>query len=97
MSRAPLSDEAVAKALGDLNGWRHEQGKLCKRFRFGAFPEAISFIVRLSFDAERLNHHPEIANVYSTVDIALCTHDAGNRVTALDVEMAQAIERISWI
>jgi 4a-hydroxytetrahydrobiopterin dehydratase len=97
MKRSPLSEEAIAKALADLPGWSVEQDKLRKRFKFGTFPEAISFLVRIAFDAERLNHHPEIANVYSTVDIALTTHDAGNKVTALDIELASIIERIAWV
>jgi 4a-hydroxytetrahydrobiopterin dehydratase len=97
MKRSPLSEDAIAKALADLPGWSVEQDKLRKRFKFGTFPEAISFLVRIAFDAERLNHHPEIANVYSTVDIALTTHDAGNKVTALDIELASIIERIAWV
>lgn len=95
--RKPLSDTEIASALTELTGWRHEQSKLRKRFSFATFPEAISFLVRIAFDAERLGHHPEIANVYGTVDLALTTHDAGNRVTALDLELARAIDRVSWV
>ena len=40
------------------------------------------------------NHHPEIHNVYKTVVLALTTHDAGNKVTALDVELAAAIDAL---
>ncbi|MBZ0119655.1 MAG: 4a-hydroxytetrahydrobiopterin dehydratase, partial [Sandaracinaceae bacterium] len=55
------------------------------------------FLVRIAFDAEQLGHHPEIHNVYSRVWLTLRTHDAGNRVTALDVKLARAIERVCWI
>ena len=58
------------------------------------FREAMSFLVRISFEAEQRNHHPEIYNVYKTVELALTTHDAGNKVTALDVELAAAIEEL---
>jgi len=54
-------------------------------------------MVRLSFEAEDLDHHPELSNVYNRVAIALCTHDAGNRVTQLDVELAQRITQLSWV
>ena len=40
------------------------------------------------------NHHPEIFNVYGKVEITLRTHDAGNRVTALDLSLARAIEAL---
>lgn len=92
-----LTDARVREELARLPGWRHEEGALRKRFTFRGFPEAVSFITRIAFDAERLGHHPELRNVYGTVDIALTTHDAGNRVTALDVELARCIEAISWV
>jgi 4a-hydroxytetrahydrobiopterin dehydratase len=93
----PLSDERIAALLAQLPGWTHEGGMLKKRFGFRSFPEAISFITRIAFEAERLDHHPEIRNVYGTVDIALTTHDAGNRVTEHDVRLAERIERIAWV
>ncbi|HJL17487.1 MAG TPA: 4a-hydroxytetrahydrobiopterin dehydratase [Sandaracinaceae bacterium LLY-WYZ-13_1] len=92
-----LDQAAIEKALGELPGWAHEGGKLRKRFEFGAFPEAISFITRIAFAAEGRQHHPEIFNVYSTVEIALTTHDAGDRVTEKDVDLAKAIEKIVWV
>jgi len=96
-SREPLSDAAVQEALADLDGWVHEDDKLKKTFEFSNFREAISFIVRLSFYAEELVHHPEIENVYSTVSIALTTHDAGDKVTDMDVELASQIEEFVWV
>src|SRR5687768_16700844 len=97
MSRTPLTDEAIRAELPALPGWEHENDALKKRFVFSAFPEAISFITRIAFEAEKRDHHPEIRNVYATVDIAINTHDAGNRVTAKDVELAKVIESISWV
>jgi 4a-hydroxytetrahydrobiopterin dehydratase len=97
MSRKPMTDAEIAAELPALPGWAHSDDALRKRFVFGAFPEAISFITRLAFEAERRDHHPEICNVWATVDIAINTHDAGNKVTAADVELAKAIEAISWV
>ena len=96
-SREPLSDDAIADALDDLPGWSHEDDKLTKTYEFSDFREAISFIVRLSFYAEEMNHHPELENVYNTVDVALTTHDAGGKVTEMDVELASTIEDFVWV
>ncbi|MEQ8456836.1 MAG: 4a-hydroxytetrahydrobiopterin dehydratase [Sandaracinaceae bacterium] len=93
----PASDEAIEAALKTLPGWSHEDGALKKTYQFGAFPEAISFITRIAFEAEQRGHHPEIRNVYSTVEIALKTHDAGDVVTDKDTDLAQVIEKISWV
>lgn len=96
-SREPLTSQQIAEALADLPGWRHEDDRLKKTFRFQNFREAVSFIVRMSFEAEERDHHPELRNVYHTVDVALTTHDAGNRVTGMDIALARAIEEFSWV
>ena len=92
---AELSPASISKHLNDLPGWTFESNSLNKDFHFDSFRNAVSFIVRLSFEAEELNHHPELFNVYSTVRIQLKTHDAGDRVTAMDIELARRIESIS--
>ena len=95
--RNPLSDGQIADALSELPGWRHEGDALHKTFRCASFREAMSFLLRIAFEAEEQQHHPEIANVYGRVDLVLRTHDAGNAVTQNDVDLARAIERIAWI
>lgn len=94
-ARAPLSDDDIADALDDLPGWTHEDDRLKKTYEFSDFREAISFVVRLSFYAEEMMHHPELENVYNTVSIALTTHDADGQVTEMDVELASQIEALA--
>lgn len=96
-SRDPLSDADIEDALSDLDGWTHADDKLQKTFEFANFRAAISFIVRLSFYAEEMMHHPELENVYNTVSVALTTHDAGGKVTEMDVELASKIEDFVWV
>ena len=88
----PREKDALDLALAALDGWRFEDDKLHKKFVFGDFTEAMSFLVRVGFAAEKLGHHPEIHNVYNRVALALTTHDAGNKVTAKDVELAATVE-----
>jgi 4a-hydroxytetrahydrobiopterin dehydratase len=92
----PLSPEEIEEALGGLPGWSFEGDKLHREYRFGSFKEALSFIVRIGLHAEEANHHPEIFNVYSTVKIALNTHDAGGKVTDKDVALAKVIQDVDW-
>ncbi len=94
--RTPLTKEEVQDALKGLNGWIHDGDRLFKEFTFSSFREAISFIVRMSFEAEQRDHHPEVTNVYNRVSIALNTHDAGHMVTKIDIELARAIDHFSW-
>ena len=93
----PLTSAEITPALAALPGWRHEREALEKTFTFGGFREAFSFMTRVAFEAEAMDHHPEWTNVYRTVTVRLNTHDAGGRVTAKDVELARRIQKISWV
>lgn len=90
----PLADDKVASELEGLEGWKHENDKITKEYNFDNFRDAMSFITRISFEAEEQVHHPEIFNVYNTVNISLSTHDAGGKVTEKDIKLAKTIESL---
>jgi 4a-hydroxytetrahydrobiopterin dehydratase len=92
----PLSSADIQSALGSLPGWTVERDALAKTFTFDSFRAAMSFMVRTGFEAEEMNHHPEWTNVYNRVAVRLSTHDADNKVTRKDVELAKRLEKISW-
>lgn len=93
----PLTSEEITTARGALPGWSFENNCLTKTFNFDTFREAMSFMLRVAFEAESLNHHPDWSNVYNRVVVRLNTHDAGGKVTAKDVELAKRIQRVSWV
>ena len=97
MSRPSLlTQPECAQALARLQGWHMVTGRdaLTKSFKFADFGEAFGFMARAALIAEKLDHHPEWFNVYAKVDVTLATHDAGG-VTALDVQLAEAMNRIA--
>lgn len=89
-----LSDKEVNEKLEALKGWSAVGDKIGKDFEFDSFKEALAFLVRVGFEAENLGHHPEIFNVYNSVSIKLSTHDADDKVTQKDFDLAKAIEKI---
>jgi 4a-hydroxytetrahydrobiopterin dehydratase len=91
-----LSPQELDAAIQNLPSWRlNSQRKLEREFAFRTFPEAFSFMTRVAFEAERLNHHPDWSNSYNRVKIELMTHDAGG-ITEKDVELARIISAIDW-
>ena len=90
----PLQQDEIDQELKSLDGWNHEDNKLKKEYEFADFRQAMTFITRIAFEAEDQVHHPEIFNVYNTVNIALTSHDAGDKVTEKDVKLAKSIETI---
>ena len=96
-ARDPLPDDRIEAALPE--GWRLQPGtvgnRITKEYTFSNFRTAMGFIVRVGFEAEAMDHHPELFNVYDRVAIALTTHDAGDRVTETDLELARHIEALA--
>jgi 4a-hydroxytetrahydrobiopterin dehydratase len=90
-----LSPDERAAALVLLPQWSLVEGRdaISRRFSFPDFSAAWGFMARAALVAERMDHHPEWSNVYNRVDVVLSTHDAGG-LTALDVELAQAMDRL---
>lgn len=74
--------------------WTEADNKLKCTFTFKDFSEAFAFMTRVSMLAEKHNHHPWWSNVWNTVNIELCTHDAGDIVTEKDHQLAQAIDNL---
>lgn len=89
-----LDDAAREAALAELDGWTVADDRLRKRFGFDNFCDAMAFMTRVAFDAERLCHHPNWSNVYNRVEVELWSHDLGG-VSALCVELAKAMDRAS--
>ncbi|MGL5136259.1 MAG: 4a-hydroxytetrahydrobiopterin dehydratase [Beijerinckiaceae bacterium] len=96
MSQVRISEADKASALAAMPGWSQVDGRdaIAKRFSFADFNEAFGWMARVALIAEKMDHHPEWFNVYRTVDVTLSTHDAGG-VTALDLTLAQAMDRMA--
>jgi len=88
----PLDVPALATLLIRLPGWRCEGDALVRAYVFPHFPAAVDFMHACVADIERLNHHPEWRNLYDRVDVRLTTHVAGNRITALDGQLAALLD-----
>ena len=78
--------------MQELDGWRWENDCLKKNFEFSNFRDAMTFLVRISYEAEGMDHHPEISNCYNRVSLSLNTHDAGGKVTEKDFSLASVID-----
>jgi len=74
--------------------WIEKNDKLKRKFEFKDFNEALAFINKLATICESMNHHPEINWVYNKIELTLSTHDAGNKITELDYQLANKIDKI---
>jgi 4a-hydroxytetrahydrobiopterin dehydratase len=94
MAAQKLSETELQQALKSLPSWQIKEGKLYKEYKFNSFPTALGWMVTVGVHAEKIGHHPEWFNVYNTVRVNLATHDIGNAISNLDVELAKKMEEI---
>ena len=87
------NEAEAATMLLNLKDWHFNSDGIEKKFLFKSFTEALGFIVKVGVISEKMNHHPELFNVYNKVNIRLTTHDAGG-VTDKDFKLASEIDRL---
>jgi 4a-hydroxytetrahydrobiopterin dehydratase len=83
-------------ALATLHGWSEVEDRdaIRKSYHFSDFSEAWGFLSRVALIAEKMDHHPEIFNIYNQVMIILSTHDADG-LSERDIKEAHAIDAIA--
>ena len=93
-----LPDDEITAGLASLPGWERRTtqsgDEIAKEFRLGNFRDAIAFVVRLSYEAEAANHHPDLDIRWNRVLVRLSTHSKGG-ITQKDLDLAAAVEALS--
>jgi 4a-hydroxytetrahydrobiopterin dehydratase len=76
----------------DLSFWSKDKDALVADLKFKSFIEAFAFLTKVAILQEKHDHHAEIVNTYNKVKLTLTTHDAGNKITDKDWQLAKEIE-----
>lgn len=93
--RDRLDDAALERALADLPDWSRDGIVLQRTIRRADWRAAIRLVDAVADEAERRDHHPDLCVTgYRRVTFRLTTHSAGG-ITALDLELARAIDRLA--
>ena len=90
----PLDGEEIERQLRDLPGWRAEGGRLRRTVEAPDFRTVIRMVDDIAEVAEQMDHHPDFAVHWRTLDLTLWTHTA-DAITQLDVELAHRVEEIA--
>ncbi len=88
-----LSNQQILDA--GLDDWRKLAQALHTRFTGSDFAILARFIGDVADAAEAADHHPDVRLTYGVVDVSVCSHDAGMKVTKKDVDLATEISRIA--
>ena len=89
-----LSAEKARQELEQRQGWSLDGDAIRRQFTFDGFASAVAFVVRVGFDAEAADHHPDILiSNYKKVTLSFTTHSEGG-LTVKDFSGADAADRV---
>lgn len=89
-----LSNDDIKYKLDRINNWDYESNSIKKEFELKDFSDALSFVVKVGIQAEKLDHHPDILiHSWNKVKINISTHSKGG-VTENDFSLAKLIDEI---
>lgn len=74
---ATIDESEALQRLKALPGWGLEAASIRRKFTFAGFADALAFVVRLGFEAEAADHHPDILINYKRVTLTYATHSEG--------------------
>ena len=86
-------DRIITEEIAKLTDWQVVDTKLNRSFKFASFIDAFAFMTKVAIIAEKMDHHPELFNVYNNVVIDLTTHDTGG-ISMLDIDLAKKINAL---
>ena len=88
-----LTKEEIDAGLKNLPGWKFENDKIFKQYKFKDFMDSLEFINRMAPIFELNDHHPDTHIMYSEVLFELQRFDIGGKVTDRDLVVAEEIEK----
>lgn len=69
-----LDGADAARLLLQIPGWRLEEGKLCRDFRFADYYHTMAFVNALAYLSHNEDHHPELTVTYQNCLVRYATH-----------------------
>ncbi|MEO1289573.1 MAG: 4a-hydroxytetrahydrobiopterin dehydratase, partial [Chloroflexota bacterium] len=95
MAVEALTDAAITEALVGLDGWERDGDNLVKTFETATYPQGLAFATAAGMVADGMNHHPDIVIGWKKVTLTFTTHDAGSKISQLDIDTAKAVNAIA--
>ncbi len=96
MARTPLNDAEILERLSKLDGWERTGDQITKIFQLDSYLAGLAFATTIGTIAEGFDHHPDLHIGWRKVTVSFTTHDAGNKLTKIDFDIAESIDAIPY-
>ena len=89
-----LTQQDIDTRLRERRGWKFDANSIVRTLEFPSFADAIVFVTRLAFEAEKADHHPDLQVNYKKVTVRWSTHSDGG-VTDKDFAGARQTDTVA--
>ena len=96
MARTPLNDAEILERLSKLDGWERDGDTITKTFQLESYLAGLALATAIGTIAEGYDHHPDMHIGWRKVTVSFTTHDAGNKLTHSDFDVAETIDAIPY-
>jgi 4a-hydroxytetrahydrobiopterin dehydratase len=72
-----MTESEARQRLEQLPGWTLDKAAIHRQFTFSGLTDALAFARIWGFEAEAVDHHPDILINYKRVTLTYSTHSAG--------------------
>ena len=90
----PIDPAQLAHQVAALDGWQGDVDHITRTVEAPSFMSGIELVRKVALAAEEDDHHPDIDIRWRRVTFTLTTHDAGGKVSELDLALARRIDAI---
>jgi 4a-hydroxytetrahydrobiopterin dehydratase len=90
----PLGDDQIARLLARAPGWERDGDSITRTFAH-TYHECVHLAVYVAAKAREAGHHPDMHITWQRIRFVITTHDAGDRITTADFELARQIDLIA--
>lgn len=87
-------NEQIEELLQNNTRWKYLDDSLVGEWKLDDFESLREVVHRLCDLAADLDHHPKVSYGYNTLRVETTTHDAGNKVTEKDIELAKRVSEL---
>ena len=96
MATPALSQDEVVERLRRLHAWELDGDSIRKTYRLPNYMAGLAWATTIGTIAEAHDHHPDLTIGFRSVTVRFTTHDAGNKLSAKDFAVAEAIDAIGY-
>ena len=89
-----LNDAEITARMKTVPQWTRDGHRIRRQFDCASFPDAMAFLLRVAFDAEAADHHPDVTIDYKKVTLTYWTHNDGG-LTEKDFDSAAAVDKVA--